>query len=100
MYNEKKRKSAPTISRNICCINGKLVLATKKTLIELDLRKLLGDEADNWKTFLFSNYQLNVKRFEEDHCRWVDIMHGYQFINFTDTGTGGTVMIIENETSK
>ena len=27
-------------------------------------------------------------------------MHGYQFITFTDTGTGGTAMIIENENTK
>ena len=52
-YNLKRSQAAPNIKRNICCINGKLVLATHTTLIELDLRKLMEDKTGNWKTFLF-----------------------------------------------
>ena len=52
-------------------------MATKKSLIELDLRKLMDDEADNWKTFIFSIYQQDVKHFREEHCNWIDIQHEY-----------------------
>lgn len=72
-YNEKRRNAAPLIRRNICCINGKLVLATNKTLVELDLRKILKDGSGNWKTFLFSDEQEKVKHFEEDNCKWITI---------------------------
>ena len=50
-YNVIKSTFAPIIKRNICCINGKLVLATNKILVELDLHKLIEND-DDWKSFL------------------------------------------------
>lgn len=39
-YNCLKKDSGKTIRRNICCVNGKIVVANNQTLIELDMRKL------------------------------------------------------------
>ena len=99
-YNEKKRKKPPSIKRNICCINGKLVLATNSTMIELDLRKLTENGEGNWKSFLFTASTNEVKKFENSHCEWITIQNRYRFINFTDAGTDGTAMILEHEETK
>ena len=41
-----------------------------------------------------------MQSFEESHCKWVSIKNGYKFINFMDTGTDGTAMILENMQTK
>lgn len=42
----------------------------------------------------------NVKRLEEGHCKQIEIKNDYRFVDFSDTGTGGTTMIMENIKTK